>query len=213
MRHVLLCLCLLVGSACTRPLTEGESQFAQDIFGDSLDRTQVRVAKGIGLVPAPEPKTRPTVTEPRSLRPGICDRDQPGLEPGPPPAFAIYNNVHLMPPFYRGDTAPGWPGSVLIPQALIMAHELVHVWQWQNRAVTGYRPVRAALESVFSSDPYFYVPDDGDYLHYGFEQQGSLVEDYICFVIFDPDAPKRSDLRAILSPVFPVDRIDATLGR
>jgi hypothetical protein len=211
-RSALIGLVLGLLSACTRPLTEGEAQFAQNIFGDSLDPSQVRVAQGFGLTPPPKPNPRPAVTKKREPRPGVCDRDQPGLEPGPPPAIAVYNRIHLMRPFYRADTAPGWPDSVMIPQTLIMAHELVHVWQWQNRAITGYRPIRAALESVFSSDPYFYVPSDGSYLDYGFEQQGSLVEDYLCFAIFDPDAPKRSDLRAILSLVFPVDRIDAALA-
>ncbi len=207
----LLALCLL--AACGRPLAEGERAFVGDVFGDSLDPGRVRIARGFGGASATvEDKPLPPKTEKIAPRPGVCDRTAPDPPVGPPPAWALYNRVHVVAEFYRADTLPGWPNQVLLPQALIMVHELVHVWQWQNRARTGYRPLKAVLESFLNRDPYYYVPDDGaGLLEYGFEQQASLLEDYFCYGLFDPGNPRRARLRGILAPHFDVDRIDEAL--
>ncbi len=208
-------LVLVFAAACTRPLAEGERAFAQDVFGDGLDVERTRVAQGLGLFPATtRPKPLPQSSGQIEPRAGVCDRTEQGLEPGPPPAFAVRNRVHVMSDWYRADTMPGWPDAVLLPQALIMAHELMHVWQWQNRNITGYRPRLAALESFSNADPYFYVPEEGEgFLKYGYEQQAALIEDYLCYSLFDPEAPRRAELREILAPFFPVDRLDAALAR
>ncbi len=217
-RHIpfLVALCaLLSGAACTRPLASGERALARDVFGQSLNVEKVRVAKGFGLAPPPTSTPLPPVTGGGiAPRPGICDRVPRDGPAGPPPAFALYNRVHMMGRFYKTDTAYQWPEKVLLPEALIMAHELTHVWQWQNRKRTGYRPAREALESVFNLDPYFYTPEQGDgFLTYGYEQQGALVEDYLCFAILDPANPRRTEVRDIIAPYFEVDRIDAALSR
>ncbi|MDJ0825562.1 MAG: hypothetical protein QNJ16_08675 [Rhodobacter sp.] len=214
MRLALLLAALLL-AGCARPLAEGERAFAADLFGDGLDLEQTRVAQGLGVFPATtRAKPLPKVSGKIEPRPGVCDRVETGLEPGPPPAFAVRNRVHVMSDFYRADTMPGWPDTVLLPQALIMAHELVHVWQWQNRAVTGYRPGSAALESLTNADPYFYVPEPGaGFLEYGYEQQAALIEDYLCYALFDPKAPRRAELRTLLAPYFALDRLDAALAR
>ena len=39
---------------------------------------------------------------------------------------------------------------------MLFAHEMTHVWQWQNRQATGYSPLRAAREHDFKADPYLY---------------------------------------------------------
>lgn len=215
MRRLLVCLALVALAACSRPLAEGERAFARDVFGDSLDVDRARVAQGFGVLPATKvQKPLPESGGRIEPRPGVCDRTEPGQEAGPPPAFAIRNTVHLMSEWYRADTMPGWPDAVLLPQALIMVHELVHVWQWQNRRVTGYRPGLAALESLVNADPYFYVPEDGlEFLRYGYEQQATLLEDYLCYLLFDPGAPRRAELREILAPVFRVGRLDAITAR
>ncbi|MEL7114654.1 MAG: hypothetical protein AAGP08_03545 [Pseudomonadota bacterium] len=186
---------------------------AEVIFGDSLDADQVRVKSGFRGAP---PVTDPPLPAKRAVepRPGACDRTAPTPREGPPPAWALYNTVHFSKDFYRNDHAPGWPGDILLPQSFIMAHELVHVWQWQNRATTGYRPVKAGLESVLNMDPYFYVPDEGaGFLEYGFEQQASLLEDYMCYAVFDPANPRRAKTRTILAPYFEMDRFDVALAR
>ena len=209
-----LSICLFVLTACGRPLAEGERAFVTDVFGDGLDANTVRVAKGFSGSTKASPEPLPPKVDRIEPRPGICDRVSPDPPEGPPPAWALYDQVHLTGEFYREDTLPGWPDQVLLPQALIMAHELVHVWQWQNRKITGYRPAKAALESFTNRDPYFYVPQPGEgFLKYGYEQQASLLEDYFCYGIFDPDNPRRAVRRGVLAPYFEVDRIDTVLAR
>ena len=212
--RVFLVLSLLILGACSRPLAPGERAFVADVFGDSMDADAVRVASGFGVKPSKDEAPLPKSSGPIKPRPGVCDRGNPDPPEGPPPAWAIHNEVHLIKEFYRADTMPGWPEQILLPQALIMAHELTHVWQWQNRQVTGYRPARAALESFTNRDPYFYVPEEGaGFLEYGYEQQAALLEDYMCYGMFDPANPRRAKLRVILAPYFRVDRIDEVLAR
>lgn len=208
----LLLICL---AACTRPLAPGERALAADLFGDRLDASKMRVAVGLGLTPLPRPQPPPPVAGPLERRPGICDRIAPDTgPPEPPPAFALYNRIHVMPEWYHADTMHGWPDRVLIPEALIMAHEMVHVWQWQNRALTGYRPGRAAFEGLTNRDPYFYSPRNGGaFLKFGYEQQAALIEDYMCYLLFDPDAPRRQELRSILLPYFTIGRLEDALRR
>lgn len=212
-RATLCILALLALTACSRPLTTGERAFAADVIGPSLNPDKVRVASGLGLK-TPPPTPQPPAKGERRTIPGICDRVPQGPRTEPPPAFAIYNGIHLRPDLYRDDTAPGWPDRRLLPQSLIMAHELVHVWQWQNRARTGYRPARAVLESLLNLDPYYYQPGDNDtFLSFGYEQQAALLEDYYCYALLDPENPRRAELHALLAPHFPVARIDAALAR
>jgi hypothetical protein len=210
----LLLLFALILSACSRPLAPGERAFANDIFGRGLNVDQTRIAAGFGLSAPPNTTAAPLASGKLKTLPGICDRVPQGPRTEPPPAFALWNRIHISDEFYRGETAPGWPNQVLLPQSLIMAHELVHVWQWQNRAVTGYRPARAALESLLNLDPYFYQPGDPTgFLSFSYEQQAALVEDYVCYALLDPINPRREDLRTILVPYFPLDRLDAALAR
>ncbi len=215
-RAAIAALCLAALAACARPLSENERRFAADIIGPTLDVGKVRIAHGFTpLPPAPEtpdlddlyPVSREnTVT-------GLCERAAPEPRSGPPPGWALWNRVHFSHEFYRADLAPEWPNAARFPQALVLAHELVHVWQWQHRDVTGYRPTRAALESMMNMDPYFYQPGpDATFLKFGFEQQAALLEDYICHALYDPAAPRRAELRPLLAPYFPLDRLDAALG-
>jgi len=206
---------LTVLAACSgRPLAPGEVAFAQDLFGDDLDVDKIRLSAGFGVGTRPATKPLPPRQSAIAQRPGICDRVTPTGPTGPPPAWTLYQNVHFAREFYREDVLPGWPEQLLLPHSLLMAHELVHVWQWQNRGRTGYRPAKAGLESFLNLDPYFYVPDEGgNFLEYGFEQQAALLEDYLCYGMFDQKNPRRAKLRAILAPHFQVDRIDEVLAQ
>lgn len=209
---ILACLMLLAGCAGGRPLAEGERALAADIFGASFDPDRATIAKLPGPTPEQSTPTRVASIEPR---PGICDRAAPNTEPrGEPPAFVLYERMNVQPEFYRPDMMAGWPDQILFPEVLIMAHELVHIWQWQNRDVTGYRPARAAFENITNRDPYFYVPGPGaGLLEYGYEQQAALIEDYFCYMLYDPTAPRRAEIRKILAPHFTMDRLDAATGR
>lgn len=195
-------------SACSRPLTEGEAAFAAALLGDGIDTSRVRVVQGIGLLP-PARGVFPPYEVPRDA----CDRvEQTERTVQLPAGTALGNAVLLRGRFYSGDTLHRWPAPPDLPPFLVMTHELVHVWQWQNRDVTGYTPLRA-LHEARRVDPYYYGPEDTrDFLSFGYEQQAALVTDYICYAVYDPSDPRRAEIRAVLAPVFPLGRIDAELS-
>jgi hypothetical protein len=197
-------------ASCSRSLTGAEREFAGDLFGETLDTSKVRVTQGLGLAPlyrtVPRKVTLVEGTDEACLR-----VPQPrGAQP--PQAFALANRVHFETGLYSSDMVITWPERLRMPQALILAHELTHVWQWQNRAVTGYSPARAIAESLELADPYF-SDEEAEFFSFGYEQQAAIVEDYICFAFANPDHPRRDELRAILAPIFPLDRFDAAIAR
>jgi hypothetical protein len=213
---ILFALALFL-AACARPLTENERRFAADIIGPALDTSSVRIARGFTPLPpaaaAPDRDDLYPVVDENTVT-GLCERSAPQPRSGPPPGWVLWNRVYFSREFYRVDLAPDWPRAARFPQALVLAHELVHVWQWQQRRITGYRPARGALESVMNMDPYFYVPGpDATFLKFGYEQQAALLEDYLCHALYDPAAPRRAELRPLLAPYFPLDRLDRALGR
>ena len=86
--------------------------------------------------------------------------------------------------------------------AMYLVHELTHVWQWQNRARTGYTPLRVGAEHTRSADPYLFDTDaNARFLDYGYEQQASLVEEYLCCQVLDPEGARTGRLHALLSQV------------
>lgn len=203
---------LLFGvAACTRPLTENERAFAKAYLGEEIDTDEVRVARGLGLAPVPRPPRAVTVRK-VEVPAGVCDRDaprepSPGGGRAPPAAVALQNQLHFSRTFYASDTLHGWPEMIRLPYAFVMLHELVHVWQWQNRDQTDFATGKAALESVRAFDPYFYELGSGlTFKDFGFEQQAAMVEDYLCYATFDPANPKRAELASVLYPVFPMGR-------
>jgi len=206
---------LLLLSACARPLTPNEDAFAEALFGDSLDREAVTVRAGIGVLPLPRPRPAPdTPSEARKVPDGFCKRvPSPSKGPRWPAAFVLWDDVFFSYKFYRTDTFAGWPDSVPLPQFLIMSHELVHVWQWQNRDRTGYRPSRSAAEAGIGVDPYYWQDEAAqEFLSYGFEQQAAMIEDYVCYRLFEPDAPRVEELYQIIDPVLPLDGLELLLA-
>ncbi|NKB26055.1 MAG: hypothetical protein GKR99_00160 [Rhodobacteraceae bacterium] len=88
-------------------------------------------------------------------------------------------------------------------RAILMAHEATHVWQWQNRDITGYSPFAAVMENIRARDPYSYELEAGKpFLDYGFEQQARIVGDFVCHSAADPNSAKTKALGALLKPVF-----------
>ena len=207
----LAAICLLC--ACTRPLAPAEEGFARALFGETLDTDRIGIAAGAGLMPPPREMPRMTFRR-LDVPETPCARTEPTPVTGPPAALVSFNRIHYFGRFRTADAMAGWPERARMPHALLLAHELTHVWQWQNRAVTGYHPFRAFLESLRAPDPYFYRVDPGrPFLDYGYEQQAALVEDYVCHRLLDPEAPKMQALRTILGPVFPLERLDAAIAR
>ena len=82
--------------------------------------------------------------------------------------------------FYSSNIALGWPNPPIRNGIALLAHELVHVWQYQNRKLTGYSLTKVLAEHVKYPNPYNYNLLPGkDFLSYRFEQQGSIVEDFV----------------------------------
>jgi hypothetical protein len=201
---------LVLLAACSRPLTNAEEEFAQDLFGDSLDTSRVRVTQGVGIAPLYR-------TAPKSVRlvegtDKACLRTPQPFGAQPPQAFAVGNRVHFDTGLYSSDMVIQWPEGLRVPQALVLAHELTHVWQWQNRSRTGYTPARAVAESLSIADPYF-SQGQAEFFSFGYEQQAAIVEDYVCFAFANPDHPRRDELREIVAPVLPLDAFDAVLEK
>lgn len=198
--RALLILTLLAG--CGRPLTETEIAFARTIHGDTLDVTRVRLIDG-----AP---TR-AVTFRRKARPRTTCRER--ILPPPtdaivtakPAAVALWTRVLFDRDWYLDDYVPKYPTEVNLVAAMLFAHELTHVWQWQNRKTTGYSPLRAASEHERGADPYLFDIDaDRKFSDFGFEQQGSIVEEFVCCRALDPQAPRTQRLHALISQAMPV---------
>ncbi len=217
-RLILMAGLLVVSTACARPLSNTEVEMSQLVFGETLDTNKVRVRAGIGILPLPKPEPIPQDAprqDARKLPKGVCDRvPQPVRRIEFPAGFVLWNQVFLKRDLYRDDMFEGWPNSLPMPHALLMMHELVHVWQWQNRDRTGYTPGRSGAESLRKGDPYYWPGREaGAYLSYGFEAQAAMVEDYMCMTLFDPTNPRRADLAALIGPVLPVTRLGDALGR
>ena len=199
-------MCLL--AACGRPLTPSETAFAQSLFGPTLDTDKVRVlslpywAKDAGEAQLMRGTERACVRTPQPR----------GAQP--PQAFALGSTMHFSGRFQAREMMLGWPKAMRFPQGFVFAHELTHVWQWQNRSWTEYSPFRAAAESIALPDPYSSATGEApEFFAFGFEQQAAIVEDYVCFTVANPTHPRRAVLRDLLAPVFPVEAFEASIDR
>jgi len=201
MRMIVL-LALFLATACGRPLTEGEAAFAQAMHGDTIATERVRFVQG-ALVGA--------VTFKRQKRPRLACRERLYPEPRSevvtvsPAAVALHNRVFYTRDYYLKDYLAGYPDEMDLAAAMLFAHEITHAWQWQNRAETGYSPWRAGREHARVDDPYLFdLETDAAFLDFGYEQQASIVEEYVCCAALDPEAPRTARLRAMLEGAFPV---------
>lgn len=208
---------LALVAACARPLTPNETLAAKALFGDTLDTSAITVSANLGLLPPPSEPPAPAgkAAEPVAPPKDLCVRKRSTERSyRSPAAFVLFNDVFFNERLYTDDTFAGFPNSVPYPSSLIMAHELVHVWQWQNRAVTGYSPLISAGESWEQVDPYFFdATGRAEYLTFGYEQQGAILQDFVCYALFDSSSPRLEELAAILRPVFPVDNFLALLAK
>ena len=205
-----LCLCILFLAACGRPLTENETAYLRALKGDQIDPAPIRLNNGhfagsyVYAIPV-----RPRTTCQERIWPPLPEGTMMEVSPA---ATVIYNRVLLRSDLFDTDMLRGWPDEVHLFDAMLYAHEMSHIWQWQNRDRTGYTPLRALREHSTSADPYLFDADTvGAFLDYGFEQQGSIVEEYVCCRLLDPEAPRTARLRAMIGAEMPIDGLDAVI--
>jgi len=196
---------LLLLAACGRPLTTSEMAFLDTLQGDMLDPAPVRIRGDLAPGAPVEVPPRPRLTCQERLFPPRVESFH-----STPGAMAIFESIHVRPDLYRGDFIRGdWEGQAVpaLLDAMLLAHEMTHVWQWQNRELTGYHPLRAAFEHVGNPDPYLFDPEtQADFLSFGYEQQGSIVEEFVCCRTLAPDAERTQRLYDMISKVMPVER-------
>ena len=81
----------------------------------------------------------------------------------------------------------------------------VFIWQWQNRKTTGYNPLRAASEHSAGGDPYLFdIATEPQFSDFGFEQQGAIVEEFVCCRALAPQAPRTKRLHKLVASAMPV---------
>ncbi len=146
-------------------------------------------------------KPRPPVTCRERIMPPETDE----IVTTRPAAVTLFNRVFFSKAWYIDDYTPGYPDRLYLVEAMLLAHELTHVWQWQNRARTGYSPLRAAAEHGAADDPYLFDLDGTpEFQSFGYEQQGAIVEEYVCCRALAPQAARTRRLHQMLSAAFPV---------
>ncbi|MCA8880204.1 MAG: hypothetical protein KDA73_09655 [Rhodobacteraceae bacterium] len=202
MRRAAHAFVLLALAACTtRPLTGPERDFAATVQGPALDAPAVRVTKGALIAGFPSNrKPRPYAT----CRERIWPRETAPKVRWSVAGFALDQHLYVAERRWRDDFLAGYPGDLPLADAMFLAHELTHVWQWQHRSATGYSAWRAASEHGTDDDPYLFELTPGKpFLAYGYEQQGALVEEFVCCRALDPNAVRTEQLYDLLSPNFP----------
>lgn len=184
-------------------MTDTEKAFAKTLHGDGLDTSRVRLVDG-----AP---TR-AVTFRRKARPRTTCREN--ILPPPttkivtakPAAIAVFNRVLFDKDWFLDDYLPDYPDEIGLIAAMLFAHELTHIWQWQNRKLTGYHPLKAASEhGTAGADPYLFdLSRTPKFLDYGYEQQGAIVEEFVCCRALDPQGSRTKRLHQMITEVMPM---------
>jgi hypothetical protein len=202
-----LFLILLLLASCGRPLTVNERAFLDSIHGDTLDMNAVRLHNGSPTRAVTfRRKPRPRTTCRELILPPARDE----IVTTKPAAVALFNTILFDKDWYLEDYLPEYPDAIGLVAGMLLAHELTHVWQWQNRASTGYSPLRAASEHTVSDDPYlFEIDTPRKFSEFGYEQQGSIVEEFVCCRALAPQAPRTKRLHALISQVMPVAPLPA----
>jgi len=198
---ILLCLTLTL-AACGRPLTQAEAAYMAALQGDTFDPAPVRITANpfIGLITLRYP-ARPQTT----CRERVSPPPDTAIVEGRVAGMVLFNTLHVREDVLVPDYAQMPDGRHHLYAAMFFAHEMTHIWQWQNRALTGYHPWRAAQEHARIEDPYLFDPDATQpFLDYGYEAQASLVEEYVCCRAVDPRGARTARLERLIGEVMPV---------
>jgi hypothetical protein len=207
MSRLTLALFLLLLAGCGRPLTPNETDFARALHGTTIAPDRVRFRNGhfAGAVTYRRP-VRPR----RTCQERIWPPSRGETVTVSPGATTIFNRVLYRRDLYRRDFLAGWPARIDLADAMLFAHEMTHVWQWQNRARTGYHPLKALNEHATSRDPYLFDPEGRAvrFSDFGYEQQGAIVEEFVCCLLLDPEAPRTDRLRDLISAEMPLGPLE-----
>ena len=201
MRAVMLCLCLTV-IACGRPLTAPEAAYMAELQGAGFDPAPVRIVENpfLGLIARSYPARPRTTCRERVVPPP----SGPMIE-GRVGGMVLFNRLMVRPDMMVGDYTAMQDGRRHLYAEMFFAHEMTHVWQWQNRDLTGYHPLRAAREHAVLTDPYLFDETEGRrFLDYGYEAQASLVEEYVCCRALDPTGARTARLERLIGQAIPV---------
>lgn len=192
--------CTALAACASRPLTENEQAFISTVQGDAINVDRVNIVEGavVGLLSVTRP-ARPQVACRERLFP-----PETGMVTGSFAAFVLDETVHYSRWAYEDDFLEDYPDQLALRDAMRLAHELTHVWQWQQRETTGYHPLRAFREQVTSLDPYLFDIDaEARFLDYAYEQQGIIVEEFVCCRALDPEGSRTKRLTDLVGQVFP----------
>jgi len=180
--------------------------------GDTFDPAPVRIVENplVGLFTITYP-TRPPVTCRERIVPPP-DTPTVSAQTG---GIVFFNTLHLREDLVLPDYTRLEDGTRALAAAMFFAHEMTHVWQWQNRDITNYHPFRAFWEHATIDDQYLFDNDDPrSFLAYGYEQQAALVEECVCCSALEPDGARTKRLERLISQVMPVEplqsRVDTT---
>lgn len=195
-----LVLALLLPACAQRTLTDAERGFLETVHGDAVDVERIRVVRGsisaafdADIPERPRTTCRERIFPPRTGPQTIIF-----------PGLTLDSNMYFTDVFWADDYAAGYPDNLQLRDAMRLAHEVTHVWQWQARETTRYHPLKALTEHIEEDDPYLVSFDpERPFLSYAYEQQGTLVEEFVCCRALDPDSPKTAALHAMLSQHFP----------
>lgn len=197
-------------ASCARPLTQAETRFAETLLGSSLNTGSVSIVNGALIG---------NITHRRPTRPRVACRER--IWPAPKTktvevgtaAFVLFDAIFISRELYQRDFLQSYPAKMDLPYAMLFAHEMTHVWQWQNRDITGYHPFKAAREHRPGTDPYLLdIDTSAKFLDYPFEQQAAIVEEYVCCSALDPQGSRTQRLRDMLAVNLPVADLDAALA-
>lgn len=194
----LLALSVLI-SGCGRTLTDNETELASRLFGGGFDASRARLGSSelIGLRETMF-RARPQTT----CRERIVPPPETEWLTGRTAGVTLWNRVTVRDNLMREDFVRLPDGTMPLGLAMFFAHEMTHVWQWQNRDLTGYSPLRVGLEHRHGVDPYLFDTESApNFTDFGYEQQASLVEEYVCCTALDPDGARTRRLHGLLSQV------------
>ena len=196
----LLAALLLALPACTRGLTPAETALVAPLLPD-LATEDVRITRSpvVGLFPITY-DARPRIACREKIAPPIEGRIVASTA-----GIVLFERLWTAPRWSLPDYAAPLGDHLDLATAMFFAHEMTHVWQWQARDRTGYHPARAFFEQIEIDDPYLFDADaPTPFLDRGFEEQASLVEEYLCCATLDPSGARTGRLHALLSEALPV---------